>query len=279
MGWHDKLSHAALMNRVTGRVDPSPSNYKFPRLPLARFSLDLLLGRPRSFLKDSQTVMAANPYRRQVQGLDNVPSEGPFVLVSNHYTRRGLQVYHCGMFITTVIAERRPRSPDIRWVITSEWYGYRIGPIPIPVWLIRWVFRRVANMHGLVVMPRQASLAAGRAAVLRRIARIAQREPIGLMPEAGGSGVLREPLEGSGLFLQALSERGLPLVPAGVWEEDDTLTVSFGEPFALPLAKEGPRQEQDRQAREQVMVAVGRLLPPAYWGYYSEAIQRSLSEG
>jgi 1-acyl-sn-glycerol-3-phosphate acyltransferase len=224
-------------------------------------------------------VMAANPYPRQVLGLDNVPSEGPFVLVSNHYTSRSVQVYQCGMFITTVIAEHRPLSPDIRWVITSEWYGYHIGLIPIPVWLIRWVFRRVAKVYGLVVMPRKASLAMGRAAVLRHIARITQREPIGLMPEAGGSGILREPLEDSGLFLRALSARGLPLVPTGMWEEDGTLIVRFGEPFALSVGKEGSRQEQDRRAREQVMVAVGRLLPPAYWGYYREAIQRSLGEG
>ena len=267
------------MSADTGPANLSPPNYEFPRLPLAGFGLDLLLGRPRSFLKDSRRVMAANPYHRQVRGLENVPSEGPFVLVTNHYARRGLRTYHCAMFITTVIAERRPLAPAIRWVITSEWYGYRLGPIPIPVWLIRWTFRQVGKVYGLVIMPRQASRAVGRAAVLRRIARIAQREPVVLMPEAGGSGILREPLEGSGLFLQALSERGLPLVPAGVWEEDDTLMVSFGEPFALSVAKEGSRQEQDRRAREQVMVGVGRLLPPAYWGYYSEAIQRSLSEG
>ena len=68
-------------------------------------------------------------------------------------------------------------------------------------------------------------------------------------------------------------------MPTGIWEEDGTLMVSFGEPFALYVAKEGQRQDRDRRAREQVMVAVGRLLPPAYWGYYSEAIQRSLSEG
>jgi len=267
------------MSADTGPANLSPPNYEFPRLPLARFGLDVLLGRRRSFLKDSQRVMAANPYRRQVRGLENVPSEGPFVLVTNHYARRGLRVYHLAMFITTVIAERRPLSPDICWVITSEWYGYHVGPIPIPVWLIRWVFRQVGKVYGLVIMPRQASRAVGRAAVLRRIARIAQREPVVLMPEAGGSGILREPLEGSGLFLQALSERGLPLVPTGIWEEDDTLIVRFGEPFALSVAKEGPRQERDRRAREQVMVGVGRLLPPAYWGYYSEAIQRSLSEG
>ena len=267
------------MSADTGPADRSSPNYEFPRLPLAGFGLDLLLGRPRSFLKDSRRVMAANPYHRQVRGLENVPSEGPFVLVTNHYARRGLRTYHCAMFITTVIAERRPLAPAIRWVITSEWYGYRLGPIPIPVWLIRWTFRQVGKVYGLVIMPRQASRAVGRAAVLRRIARIAQREPVVLMPEAGGSGILREPLEGSGLFLQALSERGLPLVPTGVWEEDDTLMVSFGEPFALSVAKEGSRQEQDRRAREQVMVGVGRLLPPAYWGYYSEAIQRSLSEG
>jgi 1-acyl-sn-glycerol-3-phosphate acyltransferase len=267
------------MSADTGSANPISPNYEFPRLPLIGFGLDLLLGRSRSFLKDSQTVMAANPYSRQAQGLENVPSEGPFVLVTNHYARRGLRAYHFAMFITTAIAQRRPLSPPICWVITSEWYGYHVGPIPIPVWLIRWVFRRVGKVYGLVVMPRQASRGVGRAAVLRHIAKIVQRKPIGLMPEAGGSGVLLEPLEGSGLFLQALSERGLPLVPAGVWEEDHTLMVRFGEPFALSLAKEGPRRERDRQAREQVMVAMGRLLPPAYWGYYSEAIQRSLSEG
>ena len=267
------------MSHHTGGANPSPPNYEFPRLPLAGFALDLLLGQRRSFLKDSQTVMAANPYRRQAQGPENVPSEGPFVLVTNHYARRGLRTYHCAMFITTVIAERRPLSPNIRWIITSEWYGYRIGPIPIPVWLIRWVFRRVGKVYGLMVMPRQASRAVGRAAVLRRVARIAQRESIGVTPEAGGSGILREPLEGSGLFLQALSERGLPLVPTGIWEEDEALIVRFGEPLALSVAREGSRQEQDRRARAQVMVAVGRLLPPAYWGHYREAIQRSLGEG
>jgi len=267
------------MSRDTGATSLSPPNYASPRLPLARFGLDLLLTRRRSILKDSRTVMVANPYRRQVRGLENVPSEGPFVLVANHYARPGLQVYHCGMFITTLITERRPISPGIRWIITSEWYGHHIGPIPIPTWLTRWVFKRVSRVYGLVIMPRRASLAVGRAAVLRRIARIAQREPIGLMPEAGGSGILREALEGSGLFLGALSERGLPLLPTGLWEEDDTLIVRFGEPFALSVAKEGSRQEQDRQAREQAMVAVGCLLPPAYWGYYSEAIQRSLGDG
>ncbi|KPK47339.1 MAG: hypothetical protein AMJ77_03430 [Dehalococcoidia bacterium SM23_28_2] len=267
------------MSTDTGRANLSPPKYEFPRLPLGGFALDLLLARRRSFLKDSRTVMAANPYPRQVRGLENVPSEGPFVLIANHYGRRGLQTYHHAMFITTVIAKHRPHAPNIRWVITSEWYGYHLGVVPIPVWLIRWIFRRVANLYGLVVMPRQASLAVGRAAVLRRLARLAQREPVGLMPEAGGSGTLREPLEGSGLFLRALSERGLPLVPAGVWEEDDTLVVRFGEPFALSADRKGSRQEQDRRAREQVMVAVGRLLPPAYWGYYEEAIRRSLREG
>ena len=118
------------MSRGTDPANLSPPSYELPRLLLARFGLDLLLTQRRSLLKDSQAVMAANPYRRQVQGLENVPSEGPFVLVANHYARPGLQVYHCGMFITTLIAERRPLSPDIRWIITSEWYGYRLGPFP-----------------------------------------------------------------------------------------------------------------------------------------------------
>lgn len=252
--------------------------YEFPRPPLILFAIDLLLGRRRSFVRDSRTVLAANPYPRRVEGVEHVPEVGPFVLLMNHYSRKGLQPYHCAMVVSAAVAERRQASPEIRWAMTSEWYGRRLGPIPIPSALFRIVFQRVARVYGLVAMPQRTSRAMGRAAALRRLARLMAEEPIGLTPEAAGSGRLVEPLEGSGLFLQSLSERGIPFVPVAAWEEDALLTVRFGPPFSLSIPKRGQREARDRLAREQVMVAIGRLLPREYWGAYAEAIERSLQE-
>jgi hypothetical protein len=252
------------------------SRYEFPRPQLAWFGVHLLFGWRRSFLRDCQTFLRTNPYPRRVEGIDHVPAAPPFVLVANHYARQGLWPYHCGMIVTGLIAQARPAVHHIRWVITSEWYGRRLGPLPIPPSVYRWTFRRVAQVYGLATMPRRASEALARAAVLRDTFRALEREPVGLMPEAGGSGTLRQPPEGSGLFVHLLSKRGVPIIPVGLWDDGDTLVVTCGPPLGLALAG-GDRVEQDRALREQMMVAIGRLLPERQWGVYRDAIQRSLT--
>ncbi len=252
-----------------------PPRYEFPKLPMWReFVPDFVLGRPRSFASDSQRIMAANPYPRDIQGVEQVPREGPFALVVNHYNRPGLRPYHCGMAITAAIAGWRPGT-EIRWLIISEWHGRRLGPLPLPPALYRWTFRRIARVYGVILMPPPDALAISRAAALRSALQSATREPIGLMPEGGGTGVLRQPLPGSGLFLAALARRGVPLIPVGVWEEGDTLLIRFGQSFSVALPAEAPRQEQDRLARQEMMVAIGRLLPEPFWGHYREAIRQA----
>lgn len=250
--------------------------YRFPRLPFVGWMPGLLLGRRRSFARDSRTTIDANPPPPSVRGLEHVPADGPFILVMNHYERGGLPIHFCAMAISAAVGERRHSSPEIRWVITSEWYGRRIGPVPIPVWLIRWVFRRIARMYGLVVMPRAAERSVGRAAAIRRIAEnVRVGETIGLVPEVLGKGILIEAVPGSGLALLSLSRGRVPILPVGLWEEDDALVVRFGEPFTLEV-EAGEREEQDRQARERVMVAIGRLLPERYWGFYADLVSRAL---
>lgn len=259
-------------------TSPEPAHprrvYRFPRLPFAGWLPGFLLARRRSFARDSRTTIDSNPPPPQVRGLEHVPPDGPFILVMNHYERDGLPIHFCAMAISAAVGERRSSSPEIRWVITSEWYGRHIGPVPIPVWLIRWMFRRIARIYGLVVMPRASERTVGRAAAIRHVAEIVRAgETIGLVPEALGKGILIEAMPGSGLFLLSLSRGRVPIVPVGLWEEDDTLLVRFGEPFILEV-EAGEREEQDREARERVMVAIGRLLPEEYWGFYAEAIAR-----
>jgi len=208
-----------------------------------------------------------------VLGAENVPETGSFVVVMSHYSRRGLRPYHCAMAVSVALATRRPHGPEARWAFTSEYRGRRVGPVPIPLWSIRWLFRRVAKVYGFVVIPRREDLVMARAAALRSLARRIDRVPVGLTPEGlEGSGRLVEPPPGNGLFIASLVERGAPMLPVGVWEEGDTLCIRFGEPRPLSLARGVTRDEQDRFARTEIMVAIGQLLPASLHGAYAAEI-------
>ena len=81
-----------------------------------------------------------------------------------------------------------------------------------------------------------------------------------------------------GSFLLLLSSHGLPILPAGAFEEEGRLTVSFGPPFHVDVPRGASRAEKERLASQQVMVAIGRLLPEELWGVYAAAIQEALAE-
>jgi hypothetical protein len=252
--------------------------YDFPWLPRIPFAFDFLFGRRRSFARDSALVMAKNPYPRRFEGFEQLPQASSFVIVMNHYNRPGLRPYHCAMAASAAVAGQRPGQPELSWLLTSEWYGARFGPVPISVWLTRWAFRRIARIYGLVVLPRREELVVARASSLRRVLSILAKRPIGLMPEGVGWGHLIEPPQGSGLLLAMLSGRGYPIFPLAIFEEDLTLVLRLGRPLRLSTPRDISRDESDRIAREQTMVGIGHLLPRGYWGAYAAAIEGSLSE-
>lgn len=254
---------------------PARPEYRIPLSGLALFAFDLLLGRRRSFPRDAATVMEYNRgLPRRIEGLANVPGEGPFVLVMNHFSRRGLRPYHCAMIVTAAIATRRPRA-DIRWAFTSEYVGVRLGPLVVPRWFLRWLFRRIARTYGFTIIARRPERVMERAAALRELSRALDRGPVALTPEGlESTGRLVEPAPGTGWFLASLCRRGAPLLPVGLWEDEDGLFhARFGQPFRLDLPPGVSREEADRLARTQVMLAIGRLLPPAWRGVYREALK------
>lgn len=256
---------------------PAPPSYRIPLGGLALFVLDLILGRRRSFARDAATVMERNRrLPRRIEGLGNVAAEGSFVLVMNHFSRRGLRPYHCAMVVTAAIATRRPGGPEVRWAFTSEYIGVRLGPLPVPRWFLRWLFRRIARTYGFTIIARRPERGMERAAALRELARALERGPIALTPEGLESrGQLIEPAPGTGLFLASLCRRGAPLLPVGLWEDGaGVFHVRFGQPFGLDLPPGASREEEDRLARTQVMLAIGRLLPPDWRGAYRAELEK-----
>ncbi len=253
---------------------PTPPKYRVPWPRLIVMGVCMALGIRRSFVRDGIAFMRANRDRpRRIEGVAHIPREEPFIVVMNHFSRRGLRPFHCAMAIGEAMAGVRPVAAEIHWAFTSEYVDLRIGPITIPVRLLRWIFGRVARMYGLVTIARREELVMGRATALRQMARILAREPIGLTPEGlESNGILIRPQPGTGLFLASLEGHRAPLLPIGLFEDGGTLVVRIGPPFRIDLPRGLDRAEQDRLAADQVMLAIGRQLPPAYWGAYAEQL-------
>ncbi|GBD14194.1 hypothetical protein HRbin25_00063 [bacterium HR25] len=252
--------------------------YRLPYSYIARFALAVLSGRKRDVGQDAGAVLASVRLPTRIVGEEHIPASGPFVLIANHYDRPGLRVFWGGMLLTWAVWRRRGDAP--RWLMTSEWYNFRLGPVPVPPAVLRWVFRRLARVYSLVIVPRPQERAAGRAAAMRAIMEVVRKDgqPIALFPEGTGHGTLILPPEGVGALLLGLSERGVPTLPAGLYEEGGTLVARFGPPL-LVQATAQDREERYRQARDEAMMAIGRLLPRALWGVYALDLERALERG
>jgi 1-acyl-sn-glycerol-3-phosphate acyltransferase len=198
------------------------------------------------------------PYAHiSVSGLENVPSEGPLVIVSNHLndadpgvvaTRLKRQV----VFLAKIELFRVP-------VLSQFMRAY--GAIPVrrneaDLSALRRAAEALDSGHAVCVFPEGTRSA--------REARLREAWPgAALIALRGDRTILPIAITGS----QRLSLPGMFLKPF-MPRYDVTLTI--GEPFHLPKPAR-LNSEAARQGTQAIMERIAALLPPSYRGYYREA--------
>jgi 1-acyl-sn-glycerol-3-phosphate acyltransferase len=186
--------------------------------------------------------------RWEIRGKENVPREGPLIVVANHMTNLDppLLSVSLGRYAVFMAKEGLFRTK------LSSYFISRLGAFPV------YKDR----------MQREALLAAEQ--VLNR------GYALCIFPEGMRSrtGQLRQAFPGPAMIALRM---GVPVLPAAItgtemvkgmaWFRRPRLTVTFGRPFYLPPP--GGNNNRDKCA-EYIMERIAELLPPKYRGVYAD---------
>lgn len=194
----------------------------------------------------------------RVYGVENVPGEGPLIVVANHLSNAD----------PPILIVSFPRS---------LFFMGKVELFRIPV--VGWIIRKFGGF------PVERGTA-DRAALRHALKVLNQGIPLGIFPEGGRSktGALRRGMSGVGLL--AL-QSGAPVLPVGLTGTEvypvngdwplrrppgipRGVTVTFGKPFVVPKQVDGKRVTAD-EATQLIMTRVAELLPEPYRGVYSSS--------
>jgi len=237
--------------------------YGLPRSLFGAVARDLFAGRSRSLLADSRTLIANLPQSPQISGTAELPAAGGCTLIFNHYERPGLWIGFLGSVLVDAVARAREDANALRFVVTDR-VPIRAGTRTFDFPASRFFLTHAAALWNMLTLYADPNEVALRAAALRRaLTHVRNGGVIAIAPEGAvrGDAGLKPAMAGTGVFLQWMSRYG-PIVPAGVWEEDDGLHARFGHVFSV-------QPQPDSDARLAAMRHIAQLLPPRRRGVYA----------
>ncbi len=192
--------------------------------------------------------------RIKVIGRENIPHEGPYIVVLNHTS-----VVDTPVLLLTFPVQKW------RFFAVEKW---RYHPIfgPIMAWL------------GAIYISRGE---ADRQSLREALTAIASGTVFGLAPEGtrSYSGQLMAAKDGAAFLA---SRANVPILPVGLVNGDrlfhnfkrlrpTTLEVRIGRPFTLPTDGERVRTKDLPVYTQFIMAQIAALLPPSYHGYYADS--------
>lgn len=199
------------------------------------------------------TILVRTLSKTRAEGLENVPSSGPYLLVSNHLSMSDLPVsyiYLGGPHITGWVAEK---------------------------WRYHPLFTPILRLGGGIFIERGE---VDRTALDAAVSWLRSGKAFGLSPEGTRSktGALQRGKTGAA-YLADIAE--VPVLPVGLIGTDRALhsllrlrrpaiLVRVGKPFKLPPIDPENRSLSLRRNADEIMCRIAALLPEKYWGYYAE---------
>lgn len=209
-----------------------PLQYPVPWKIVFSIGPELAKGLRTSVDTFSAGIVAQISPQPLILGLENLPEDPRFVLVANHYQRKGLWIAHAAAIVTQAIRSKYgPGDPPVRWLVTAN-FPPVAGIFPSPG---DWLLPRVAytlHCYPISFAGTKPKFTARSIRQLLRDVRTINR-PIGVFPEgaAGIAGKLSPPLPGVNRLLQLLR---LPVVPVGI-SEAGRFVVRFGKPVEADI--------------------------------------------
>lgn len=248
--------------------------YVMPRRILFGVLWAFLMRRQRDIWKDTQSANSTLQRPPIVRGMRNVPDEGPIVFLLNHYERKDKVWVGWGAIgLTSALARERDTAKlrGMHWVMTDTWADCYLGPIHLNPTYLGWILKGFGDVYGITRMPahdlpNHKDQRGRSASALREIfGRLDRGECVAFHPEAGGFENLIVPPEGAGRLLTTIGRRDVPMIPVGVFEEDDRLILNIGPAFASGAF----RGKDDADAAGVAMHAIAQLVPTRTRGAYS----------
>ncbi len=182
----------------------------------------------------------------QIEGLENLPDDPRFLLVANHYQRKGLWIVHTASVLTQIVRARYgPGDPPVRWIATANFPPLRMLGLRIPS-PGDWLLPRVAHALHCYPVAFHGHDSRFTARTMLRLLREAPslNRPIGLFPEgaAGAAGHLSPALPGVDRLIGMLARAGFALQPVGI-SETDRFVVRIGPTVPPRQAPDVPVME------------------------------------